>query len=416
MLEWKDKYGFFILSGILLLISSIVYLSQWENYPYAGDEYYVIFKFLIQFKTNPSVSLFFDSYNEHINVTTRSIALIQYLIFGQFSFYSFYLVGYLSFIGFSWMMIREYYSECADNSILAIGLFSFFFLTYHSVMSFSLVSIQYFTTSLFVLISFRLALKSSKLYSILLSVLFSLLATFTFGNGAFSFFIIGVILFKQKRFKLSILYFVIFGVVLYAYLHLFSLSQPKTHLYGNLYVMIRYFFHLTGLLWLENYIYETTFVGGVFILIYIFNGFQFLKVKDFKYPIVHAIFFYFLLTIVSITLSRHAKGVLDVFKLGYSFYTVMSMSTGLFLLMNNYEFNSVYKKVIFGTVIALYINSFGYNYSNFYTWKKVGLEQNTKFKKIGRGLWPAEFWNEKRDKEVCDIMRNLKKEGIYELP
>ena len=194
----SNKNILYLITVILFIIAVGLYFTQFENIPYAGDEYYVIFKFLLSYNESPHFFLFIDSYNEHINVMTRSIALLSQWIGGKFSFYSFYTVGLISYVIFLSLLIREYFNSSENKINILASVIILFFFTYHSVMSFSLVSIQYYTTSMFAFFSFFLALRSSSKLSIILSIFSALIATFTFGNGAFSFVVIGVVFMETK--------------------------------------------------------------------------------------------------------------------------------------------------------------------------------------------------------------------------
>ena len=181
-------------------------------------------------------------------------------------------------------------------------------------------------------------------------------------------------------------------------------------------MIFRYLVHLFGLLWDENYIYRTFFLGCVLIVIYGVVIVRFIKSEKIHSPILYAVFFFFLITILSIAFSRHSKGVLDVFKLRYSFYTIVCMSVGVYMFLKTSTFKNSFLKVVAVGCILLYINSFVANKKDFYTWKVLNMEQINRYKTTGSGLWPEKYWNEHGDAEICKIMDEVIQKDIYQIP
>lgn len=403
--------------GILpMMLYVVLYIMQFENLFFRMDEFRVIFEFLLKAKQGLTISALFHTDNEHINVTARMIAYLNYLVFGEFHFYSLYAFGLISYTFFCGLLMRTYIQVDTSIAVKSIALLFMFFFGYYSLTSFSLVGVQYFTTSAFALSAFVLSSRSVERWKLALSFLCCVLATFTFGNGILSFAVVAFILWKKESKKAAIWFGVSFLLMVIMYLSLSSSSQPQTHLFGNIYVMIRYFIHLTGLLWNQDYMYATAVVGVIAVVMYVFVLFRIFKDRKWNDIVVEAVFLYFLLSMLTIVLSRHAKGVEDVFKLRYSFYSLMCLSAGSFLFFKKVSWRDIYKQGVLLVVVLLYFNSFFIRYHAFFNWKKDSMEVVEIYKATGKIVWNPVNRTSYESEKASNIMHAVEQESVYQFP
>jgi hypothetical protein len=273
--EIKDKvYLFLTLLPLVIYIAAVLIFSI--NMP-AGDDYDAVLGFLNKFVTSNSLSekiwFLFSQHNEHRIVFNRIIELMQYCIMGKANFYVLSIIGNLGWVLSFFVIYKLYKKKCNNYKyLLPISIIFFSFLT-HTLMSWSMASIQQYFQVLFLLLSYYFLIYKFSIKNIFLYQLFLILGVWT-GGGGLVFYIPAVIyLFFKKRYREAIFtiglflinvyfYFIFFRYnfissdsISYFFEHLFVISIYILNFIGNIKIFTRYGGFLAGLIFLLCSIY-----------------------------------------------------------------------------------------------------------------------------------------------------------------
>jgi hypothetical protein len=185
-----------------------------------GDDFFCLLLFTQQYQDSGSwlerFRLITEHWLEHRIFYSRLTALVSYWIHGQVNFYTIQLIGNLTLVGFTllfWRLLKK--TDVSLYYLIPVVLTLFSPVMYEGNV-WAGASTVYMPVCFLGLLTIYLLFKPSRI-SFLLAILTALAATFSFGNGMFSFAAgLGLLLY-EKRYKHAVIWsaFMLIAVVLY---------------------------------------------------------------------------------------------------------------------------------------------------------------------------------------------------------
>ena len=193
---------FLICSAIIIFFLSIV-LKNSVNIP-NGDDLYCLMLFTQQFQDASSfgehLKLLTEQWIEHRIVYSRLTALISYWIHGQVNFLTIIMIGNLTLIGFTilfWKLLKR--TGVSMYYLIPVVLTLFSPVMYEANV-WAGASTVYMPVCFLGLLTVYLLAMQSRL-GFVIATAAAMLATFSFGNGMFSFIAGFCVLIYQQKFK-----------------------------------------------------------------------------------------------------------------------------------------------------------------------------------------------------------------------
>ncbi len=181
--------------GIIVSVIAIAsfYLCLWKysyNFPYF-DDFEVILDFLNRFAASGGLSerlrLLFEQHSEHRVVFTRSIALLEYSVFGRINFQSFMLIGHTSLVAILILFAKAVWQKSKIPLLyfapVALLLFNF---RYFETSFWAMTALQNLWVLAFAFFAFYFLFQPAR-WAIWVAAVFGVVATFTSGNGMLTF-------------------------------------------------------------------------------------------------------------------------------------------------------------------------------------------------------------------------------------
>jgi len=353
--EIKDKiYLFLTLLPLVIYIAAVLIFSI--NMP-AGDDYDAVLGFLNKFVTSNSLSekiwLLFSQHNEHRIFFNRIIELMQYCIMSKANFYVLSIIGNLGWVLSFFVIYKLYKKKCNNYKyLLPISIIFFSFLT-HTLMSWSMASIQQYFQVLFLLLSYyfliyKFSIKNSFLYQ-----LFLILGVWT-GGGGLIFYIPAVIyLFFKKRYREAIFTISLFLINVYFYFIFFKYnfisSDSISYFFKHLFAIFIYILNFIGNIKIfTRYEYM---VGLIFLLCSIYIAFR--KRYEFQILVLLAVIF----TAFAAAIDRVHFGVWQALSSRYTMYPIILLVSDYLSILPCKDKGSRNRVFIFALAFSLIIFS-----------------------------------------------------------
>jgi hypothetical protein len=353
--EIKDKvYLFFTLLPLVIYIAAVLIFSI--NMPF-GDDYDAVLGFLNKFVTGNSLSekiwFLFSQHNEHRIVFNRIIELMQYCIMGKANFYVLSIIGNLGWVLSFFVIYKLYKKKCNNYKyLLPISIMFFSFLT-HTLMSWSMASIQQYFQVLFLLLSYYFLIYKFSIKNIFLYQLFLILGVWT-GGGGLIFYIPAVIyLFFKKRYRETMFTIGLFSINVYFYFIFFRYnfisSDSISYFFEHLFVISIYILNFIGNIKIfTRYEYM---VGLIFLLCSIYIAFR--KRCEFQILILLAVIF----TAFAAAIDRVDFGVWQALSSRYTMYPIILFSSGYLSILPAKDKRLTNRIFIFALAFSLIIFS-----------------------------------------------------------
>jgi hypothetical protein len=353
--EIKDKvYLFFTLLPLVIYIAAVLIFSI--NMPF-GDDYDAVLGFLNKFVTGNSLSekiwFLFSQHNEHRIVFNRIIELMQYCIMGKANFYVLSIIGNLGWVLSFFVIYKLYKKKCNNYKyLLPISIMFFSFLT-HTLMSWSMASIQQYFQVLFLLLSYYFLIYKFSIKNIFLYQLFLILGVWT-GGGGLIFYIPAVIyLFFKKRYRETMFTIGLFSINVYFYFIFFRYnfisSDSISYFFEHLFVISIYILNFIGNIKIfTRYEYM---VGLIFLLCSIYIAFR--KRCEFQILILLAVIF----TAFAAAIDRVDFGVWQALSSRYTMYPIILLSSGYLSILPAKDKRLTNRIFIFALAFSLIIFS-----------------------------------------------------------
>jgi hypothetical protein len=353
--EIKDKvYLFFTLLPLVIYIAAVLIFSI--NMPF-GDDYDAVLGFLNKFVTSNSLSekiwFLFSQHNEHRIVFNRIIELMQYCIMGKANFYVLSIIGNLGWVLSFFVIYKLYKKKCNNYKyLLPISIMFFSFLT-HTLMSWSMASIQQYFQVLFLLLSYYFLIYKFSIKNIFLYQLFLILGVWT-GGGGLIFYIPAVIyLFFKKRYRETMFTIGLFSINVYFYFIFFRYnfisSDSISYFFEHLFVISIYILNFIGNIKIfTRYEYM---VGLIFLLCSIYIAFR--KRCEFQILILLAVIF----TAFAAAIDRVHFGVWQALSSRYTMYPIILFSSGYLSILPAKDKRLTNRIFIFALAFSLIIFS-----------------------------------------------------------
>ncbi|AEE14474.1 hypothetical protein Thena_0844 [Thermodesulfobium narugense DSM 14796] len=352
----KDKvYFLLVILPLLIYISAVLIFSI--NIP-ADDDYDAVLGFLNKFVTSNNLGekvwLLFSQHNEHRIFFNRVVELLQYCIMGKANFYILSIIGNLGWIFSFFVFYRLYKKKYRHYKyLLPISIIFFSFLT-HTLMSWSMASIQQYYQVLFLLLSYYFLVYKFSIKSAILYQFFLTLGVWTGGGGLIFYIPAVVYLFFKKRNKEAIFtailfllnsyfYFIFFRYHLassipsfsYVPMHLFDIVIYSLNFIGNVKIITRY-----------EYI-----VGLIFLLCSIYIAFK--KRCEFQILILLAVG----LTAFAVAIDRIHLGIWQALSSRYTMYPIILLSSNYLSILSDRNPKAKKYFYIFSLVLSVLIFS-----------------------------------------------------------
>ncbi len=283
MFKYFDFKATFI--GIVVLGIAFVFIAYnlffAVNFPFQDD--FLLLQFVEGItKSNVGfdqfISALFSTQNDHKAVIPRLIALANYEITGSLN-YKFYILLTNLIIGFIYYFFYKEFKKLKLNLyyFIPVGLFLFQPL-YYEISSWALSGMQQTYTTVFTILALNSISKNST-KGMFLAIIFCFLATFTHGNGIFSFPAIICYLFFLSEWKKMGITFALMIIAFLLYMSNYESGQAAG-LPSDVLIPIVSFFGFVGSslsVFTDDVVYSVIF-GGVIFTFVVFLVFQRIQV------------------------------------------------------------------------------------------------------------------------------------------
>lgn len=337
-----------------------VYEIYTFNFPF-DDDFYAITNFLTHYSNSASIldkiEQFFYTEREHINILVRSITLIEYSSLGYLDFKILGIVGNLFLLPILYLLYLHMPKKNGYNGLLLFIPVAFILTSgsYWANSTRGLTAIQHFGVLLFTLLAMHFFTKKKLLIPFICCVC----ATYSFGNGIVSFFVIMVMLFLDKEYKKLLLFgtgaFLVIGIMLYQIYPLYEVKKTNVPLY----VKIRFFINIFASHLGRKYLYSTFFVGisCLATACYLLVRKGYYKIDKF-----HAgLLVFIIVTIFFISIRRSYMGLYGSFISRYTMYSLLLLILIYYMLLKQDLINKKTGAIVFAVALFVNINSWYQN-------------------------------------------------------
>ena len=338
----------YVLLGMLLAIPATIYFStvyqNAYNFPYE-DDFNSALSFLSDYTAanitvGDKLKLLFSQYNEHRIVFDRIVFLADYWLFGHLNFRHLILVGNVSLLLICLLFWKVTFRTLPPNQkllfLLPVSYFLFSF-QYWELATWSMAALQNLYVMPFALFSLYSLTRPGRT-AFVLACGAALLATYTSGNGMFSF-VAGIpilLLLKSYRKLTGWLLTAAVAIGFYFWHYIRPPYHPDVFdsLFNHTGRAISYFFSLTGAIAGYNRPRFAILFGVVSLLMTLgLAGYLWYRKRLLDYlPLLGWMAFLYL-TCLSLMASRSGMGVGQAFGTRYGIVVVMLLSTQVILAL-----------------------------------------------------------------------------------
>jgi hypothetical protein len=244
-----------LLCGNLILLYFILIITNAVNIP-NGDDLYCLLLFTQQFQDAPDWTerfrLITAQWVEHRIVYSRFTALLSYWLTSQVNFVTILIIGNLTLVGFTvlfWKLIKR--TGVSMYYLIPVVLVLFSPVMYEANLWAGASTVYMPVCFLGLLTVFLLA--DNPKTGFVLAVFTAVLATFSFGNGMFSFITGLAVLLFQKRYKHAVLWGSLGIMAVMLYFHSFEKASATnafgvaSHFQEPLYLFYNFFGFVGGI-------------------------------------------------------------------------------------------------------------------------------------------------------------------------
>ncbi|AWB09766.1 hypothetical protein TDSAC_0390 [Thermodesulfobium acidiphilum] len=353
----------YIFTAVPIIFYLWIILRFTVNMPW-WDDYDAVLNWINRFISHQNnfnylISMLFEQHNEHRILFDRIFILFNYYVFGSINFIFLNYIGYLGLFAIFGLMLWL----SVKNGVSGIYLLPIPFLTFslcqYELISFAMASMQQYWQLFFCLIAIILITKNEDIKTsyLVLSLLFSIIASFTGAGGLIVFPTTLIYLIIYKRgikniiiwLSISILTFIFYFVILQYHQtaigiasHQFVVEHPLKY--------IAYIFCFIGNIAGDKI---TSFILGLLLFLSIlFLGSKFYK----KNTALILISFFIIATAAAAGLSRVSMGVVEATSSRYTIYSSILLACLYILLIGRIK-SILYKRNIFiiSSLIAISI-------------------------------------------------------------
>ncbi len=354
--------------------------------------------------------------NEHYIVLTKLVSLIFVQFFGEIDFRKFILLNSISSTLLFFFVFR--YVLSTRSSLFLFVVLLFWFTPLYRVTNWS-IAITHIYVIFFSILSLWFANKN-KIYGLVLSFVFAVLASFTGGSGFLVFLpLLGIIFFKHEKKTLLFSMPFIFGFLgLIISSHKTQAHKPNIfkYFFEEPLSVILYFLNLLGSCFKDFYgdVHIVGVLIGVIVLLSILCVFHLCKYRiQEKDYLSLSILTYFILTFLLISASRAYQGMELATSNRYQIYVAMFFIVLLDFIMKNIPMLSNRITILLGLCFSLFfIKRYKINYDLMTNERAVLMEGMTNYLENSSG---SSLFHPRKGqaKEVLDyVVTN----GYYSIP
>jgi hypothetical protein len=417
---------------LIIIVMVPVVLYYWiftdtsVNIPH-WDDYFAVLEFLAVYLNADTLSgkigSIISQHNEHRVVVLKIFTILDYHLFGKVDFRHLILAGNLCLIGIFWVLIRMLNIQKHRLLYLIPVPFILFHLQYYGGSNWAIVCTTMFVSTLFAFLSMYF-LTTGKQSHLIWAAAFAILATFSNGNGMFTFVSGWVVFFFQRKRPLyqpvvwtTVMLFTI-ALYFYGYEKQPSQTLGRETLLTDPLLVVRYLTAFTG----------ASFVGlarnsGVLIacqvgLIYwVFYVFLLLFEHDYhqKDPLPIALLTFLFLTIFIASLGRANLGIEQAFTSRYKFNCLIITALLYIFIVKRCEIFKRYSYNFFFMIplIMFYITEFKVCYKQIIGHKEFLISGASSYHQNATGKNLAFY----ADKSIAmDILEKARQKEFYVLP
>lgn len=329
---------FAILLAIPVVIYYVTIYQNAYNFPYEDDLNSAL-SFIADYQFGElsfweKLKLIFSQYNEHRIVFDRLIFLLDYALFGQLNFTHLIFIGNIAPLLIGYLFMKVVFRGMPLNQKLLFLLpvaYSLFSFQYWELSTWSMAALQNLYVIPFALFSLYSLCKPGR-NAFILAAGAAVLATYTSGNGLFTFMAgVGILILLQAYRKLG-LWLLIAAITIGCYF--IGYIRPPYHpdiadsLFNHTGRAISYFFTLIGSMVGPGRAKIALLFGGlsVWVTLALLGYLWFQKKLVDHLPLVGWIAFLYL-TCLSLMASRSGMGVEQAFTPRYGIIAVMLFAT-----------------------------------------------------------------------------------------
>ncbi|GAB4005383.1 hypothetical protein GCM10028808_05070 [Spirosoma migulaei] len=367
-------FQYLLLSALLAIPAILYYATIYTNaynFPYE-DDFNSALSFIADYTsgkltTGEKLNLIVWQYNEHRIVFDRLVFLTDYWLFGQLNFVHLILVGNLALLLVGYLFLKVAFRGLPLNQKLLYLLpvaYSLFSFQYWELSTWSMAALQNLYVIPFALFSIY-SLNQAGRRAFAFACAAAILATFTSGNGMFTFMVGIPLLVLLKSYRKLALWVLIGGATVGFYFT--NYIRPPYHpdivdsLFNHTGRAISYFFSLTGSM-VGIGRAKLAMVFGLLLLLVTLGLLGYLWYKKrltAHLPVLGWLVFLYL-TCLSLMASRSGMGVEQAFSPRYGIVVVMLFATQAVLAIE--AFTQRYLRlgilgVYLGVAVFIYLSS-----------------------------------------------------------
>lgn len=333
-MKFISKILYFLSFGFILVYFFII-LKDALNYPIWDDFDLYLNNLNDAINSTSFWTHIWYQHNEHRLIIPKLINYMIYSISGNVNFYILIIIGNLFLFSVLWVLS----TQLKITKSLWVLLFTFCILGFTDFENklWATGSLQNYGILLFSFLAIYFANKEHAKFSVV-AFLFSILASFTSGNGMFVFIVVGLMyIIYQRKYVIGVFFMLCFVLTYHFYFKNYLVSPQKI---DSIYVLtsmfwkwIQYIFVFIGNpFWIYSYKLSITTMIGVLI----FSSSIVAIYKNYKTEkVLVAILIFIYLSIFAASLSRINFGVIQATSARYSILSSILLVITIYLVFKN---------------------------------------------------------------------------------
>jgi hypothetical protein len=417
--------------GILIAIPIFIYyktiFENAYNFPYE-DDFNSALSFISEYgfgklTFGERLKLIFSQYNEHRIVFDRLVFLADYGLFGELNFSHLIIVGNVSLLLICVLFLKASFRQFSTSQKLLYLLpaaYSLFLFQYWELSTWSMAALQNLYVIPFAMLSlYSLSIASRNAFIVACGA--AVLATFTSGNGMFTFFAGAALLVLTQSYRKLALWLAITAATIALYF--WGYIRPPYHpdiadsLINHTGRAISYFFTLTGMLLGPGRQKLSMLFGALSLLVSVgLLGYLWYTKRIFEHlPLVGWLLFLYL-TCLSLMATRSGMGIGQAATPRYGIVVVMLFATQSVLALETFRHHYLRLGVLAGYVaVALFVYLSAINQDN-----RRRIEDRTRNLKFSSAFYnanPANLFLHWANPAIANtIFADARQKGIFQVP
>lgn len=416
----------FLLAIPVFIYYKVIYENAY-NFP-VEDDFNSALSFISDFafgnlSVGEKLKLIFSQYNEHRIVFDRLIFLADYGLFSELNFRHLILIGNLSLVLIWVLFYKASFQQCSLFQKLIYLLpatYSIFLFQYWELSTWSMAALQNLYVIPFAMLSLYKLNKASRT-DFALACAAAVLATYTSGNGLFTF-IAGVpLLFFTNSYRRLAVWLIVAAVAIAFYF--WGYIRPPYHpdvvdsLFNHTGRAIRYFFTLTGMLLGPGHPTLNVLFGGLSLVVSLgLIGYLWYSHRLTNHLALVGWLLFLYLTCLSLMATRSGMGIGQAATPRYGIVVVMLFATQAVLALETIRHHLLRLGVFIGylgVVLLVYVSPT--NQDN-----RRRIEDRTRELKYATALYntdPTKLALHWGNQEIArSIFADALQKGIYHVP